>query len=153
MTTVRDLMKAKGEHGRVWTVSPDDTVYEALQLMADKDVGAVLVVENQRLVGILSERDYARKVILKGKSSRKALVRELMTETVLYVRPEQRLEECMALMSEKRVRHLPVLEDDRLVGIVSIGDVVNRTIADHAFVIEQLENYITGGRIISAPRR
>jgi len=151
MTTVRELLK--GRHGQVWSVSPDDTVYRALQVLAEKDIGAVLVVEDDRLVGILSERDYARKVILEGKSSRRALVRELMTETVLYVRPEQTLEECMALISDKRVRHLPVLEDDRLVGVVSIGDVVNRAIADREFVIEQLENYITGGHIISKPRR
>jgi CBS domain-containing protein len=151
MTTVKDLLKAR--RGQVWSVSPEDTVYEALQVMAEKDVGAVLVIEDDKLVGILSERDYARKVILEGRSSRRARVRELMTEAVLYVRPEQTLEECMALMSEKRVRHLPVLENDRLVGVVSIGDVVNKTIADHEFVIEQLENYITGGRIISAPRR
>lgn len=151
MTTVRQLLK--GRHGQVWSVSPDDTVYRALQVLAENDIGAVLVVEDDTLVGILSERDYARKVILEGKSSRRALVRELMTETVLYVRPQQTLEECMALISDKRVRHLPVLEDDRLVGVVSIGDVVNRAIADREFVIEQLENYITGGRISSKPSR
>lgn len=142
MSTVRELLKDKPE--KVWTVSPRDSVYKALQLMADKDVGAVLVVENEKLVGIFTERDYARKVILKAKASKDTSVGELMTEAVLYVRPEQKVEDCMALMTEKRVRHLPVLEKERLIGIISIGDVVRKRISEHEFVIHQLENYITG---------
>ena len=144
MSTVRELLKDKPEN--VWTVSPRDSVYDALQLMAAKDVGAVLVVENEKLVGIFTERDYARKVILKAKASRDTSVGELMTEAVLFVRLEQKVEECMALMTEKRVRHLPVLENERLIGIVSIGDVVRKRISEHEFLIHQLENYITGGR-------
>ena len=144
MSTVRELLKDKPEN--VWTVSPRDSVYKALQLMADKNVGAVLVVENEKLVGIFTERDYARKVILKAKASKDSSVGELMTEAVLYVRPEQKVEDCMALMTEKRVRHLPVLENERLIGIISIGDVVRKRISEHEFLIHQLENYITGGR-------
>ncbi len=144
MSTVRELLKDKPEN--VWTVSPRDSVYKALQLMADKDVGAVLVVENETLVGIFTERDYARKVILKAKASRDTSVGELMTEAVLFVRLEQKVEECMALMTEKRVRHLPVLENERLIGVISIGDVVRKRISEHEFLIHQLENYITGGR-------
>ncbi len=144
MSTVRELLKDKPEN--VWTVSPRDSVYKALQLMADKNVGAVLVVENEKLVGIFTERDYARKVILKAKASKDSSVGELMTEAVLYVRPEQKVEDCMALMTEKRVRHLPVLENERLIGVISIGDVVRKRISEHEFLIHQLENYITGGR-------
>jgi len=142
MSTVREILRNKGCD--VWSIAPDATVYEALCLMADKNVGAVLVIDACTLVGILSERDYARKVILHGKSSRDTLVREIMTERVVYVRPEQTAEECMALMTEKRVRHLPVLEGDRLVGVVSIGDVVKSIISEQEFVIDQLEHYISG---------
>ena len=142
MSTVREILRKKGCD--VWSIAPDATVYEALCLMADKNVGAVLVIDACTLVGILSERDYARKVILHGKSSRDTLVREIMTERMVYVRPEQTAEECMALMTEKRVRHLPVLEGDRLVGVVSIGDVVKSIISEQEFVIDQLEHYISG---------
>ena len=142
MSTVREILRNKGCD--VWSIAPDATVYEALCLMADKNVGAVLVIDACTLVGILSERDYARKVILHGKSSRDTLVREIMTERMVYVRPEQTAEECMALMTEKRVRHLPVLEGDRLVGVVSIGDVVKSIISEQEFVIDQLEHYISG---------
>jgi CBS domain-containing protein len=120
------------------------TVYDALKLMAEKNLGAVLVMEGDRLAGILSERDYARKVILHGKSSRDTLVREIMSERVVCVVPEQPAEECMALMTDKRVRHLPVLEGDQVIGVISIGDVVKAIISEQEFMIEQLEHYITG---------
>jgi CBS domain-containing protein len=142
MKTVRDILREKGYD--IWSVSADATVYEALQVMADKNIGAVLVLEEGRLVGILSERDYARKVILKGRSSLKTPVREIMTDQVFYVRPEQTVEECMALMTEKRIRHLPVLEDGRLVGVISIGDVVKAVVSEQQVTIQQYENYILG---------
>lgn len=142
MKTVALLLRAKGNE--VLTVSPDAPVFAALGLMAERNVGALLVVEGGRLVGIFSERDYARKVILKGKSSKETLVREVMSANVLYVRPRHTIEECMALMTEKRVRHLPVLEGERLAGVISIGDIVKEIIAEQGFMIEQLQNYITG---------
>ena len=142
MKTVAQLLRAKGHD--VLSISPEAFVFEALKVMAEKNVGALLVVEGERLVGVFSERDYARKVILKGKASKEIPVREIMTSHVLYVRPEQTIEECMALMTDKRVRHLPVLEEERLVGVVSIGDVVKAIIAEQEFMIEQLQNYITG---------
>ncbi len=145
MKTVNELLRTKG--GNVWSIGPDATVYEALAVMAEKDVGALLVLDNAgQLVGVLSERDYARKIVLKGKTSRETLVREIMTEKVLGVRPDQTIEECMALMTNKRIRHLPVLEEGRLAGVISIGDVVKAIISEQEFVIEQLENYITGNR-------
>ena len=142
MNTVREILRTKGPE--VWSITPDSTVYDALKLMADKNVGAVLVTDTNHLVGILSERDYARKVILYGKSSKDTLIREIMTERVIYVRPEQTTEECMALMTDKRVRHLPVLEDDLVIGVISIGDVVKSIISEQEFMIEQLEHYISG---------
>lgn len=142
MITVSQLLQEKGHD--VWSVTPDSTVFDALEIMADKNVGALLVVEGERLVGIFSERDYARKVILKGKASKATPVREIMTSVVACVGPHHSIEECMALMTAKRVRHLPVLEDDRLVGVISIGDVVKTIISEKEFIIEQLEHYITG---------
>jgi len=142
MKTVALLLRAKGN--QVLTVSPDTSVFGALGVMAEKNVGAVLVVEGERLVGIFSERDYARKVILKGKASKETPVREVMSSTVLYVTPQRTIEECMVLMTEKRVRHLPVLEGERLVGVISIGDIVKEIIAEQEFMIDQLQNYITG---------
>jgi CBS domain-containing protein len=142
MKTVANLLQGKGSD--VLSVAPDVPVFQALGLMAERNVGALLVLEDQRLVGILSERDYARKVILKGKSSKEIPVREIMSSHVLYVRPRQTIEDCMALMTDKRVRHLPVLEEDRIVGVISIGDVVKAIIAEQEFMIEQLQNYITG---------
>jgi CBS domain-containing protein len=142
METVRDVLEKKGR--QIWSVAPDTTVYEALRLMAEKDVGAVLVLgDGGRVVGVLSERDYARQVVLKGKASKDTPVREIMTSRVVYVRPEQSIDDCMALMTGKRVRHLPVLAGDELVGLLSIGDVVKAVIHEKQFLIEQLENYIT----------
>ena len=143
MKTVRDVLKQKGRY--VWSIAPDSTVYDALQLMADKNIGALLVVEAGRPVGIFSERDYARQVILKGKSSKDTPVRDVMTSKVVFVRPEQSIEECMALMTDRRFRHLPVLEEGKLAGLLSIGDVVKAVISEKDFIIEQLANYISSG--------
>jgi CBS domain-containing protein len=142
MTSVAHLLQAKGH--AVWSIPPDASVYEAIKLMADKEVGALLVMEGQRLVGIVSERDYARKVILQGKSSRDTPVREIMTGKVFYVRPDQTVEDCMALMTARRIRHLPVLERDRVIGVVSIGDLVKAVISEQEVRIQQLEQYIMG---------
>lgn len=143
MTTVRKLLELK--HGDTWTIHPDATAYEALQLMSEKNVGALLVVRDGELVGVFSERDYARKVILKGKSSKISTVGELMTHPVYYVTPDMTIGDCMALMAGKRVRHLPVMEDGKIAGVVSIGDVVNRVITEQQIAIRDLESYITGG--------
>jgi CBS domain-containing protein len=143
MKTVRDVLKQKGS--KIWSVAPDLTVYDALQLMADKNIGALLVIDGGRPVGIFSERDYARQVILKGKASKDTPVRDVMTSKVVFVRPEQSIEDCMALMTDKRFRHLPVLEEGQLVGLLSIGDVVKAVISEKDFLIEQLANYISSG--------
>ncbi|HVM98141.1 MAG TPA: CBS domain-containing protein [Candidatus Acidoferrales bacterium] len=143
MQTVRDILKKKGN--LIASVRPQATVFEALQVMAEKNIGAVLVLEGGRPVGILSERDYARNVILKGKASKDTPVSEIMTSRVVFVRPQQSIEECMALMTDKRVRHLPVIEADQLLGILSIGDIVKAVISEKQFLIEQLENYISSG--------
>ena len=143
MKTVQDVLRQKGQ--KIWSVGPDTTVYHALELMAEKEIGAVLVLEGKRPVGIFTERDYARQVVLKGKASKDTPVNDVMTCRVVFVRPEQNIEECMALMTDKRVRHLPVLEGSDLVGILSIGDVVKAVISEKQFIIEQLENYITTG--------
>jgi len=144
MITVRKLLE--GKSGCIWTIGPGQTVYDGLQLMADRDIGALLVVNSDNeLVGVFSERDYARKVILKGKSSRISTIGELMTQVVYCVTPEQTIGECMALMTEKRIRHLPVVEQGRLTGVVTIGDVVKTIISEQEVTIKDLENYITGG--------
>lgn len=143
MKTVRQMMETKGRD--VWTIDPDRTVFSALHTMAEKDVGALVVMEGGKVVGILSERDYARKVILKGITSREAKVAEIMSRKVVFVRPEQTAEECLALMTDKRCRHLPVMEGERLSGLISIGDAVKAIIADKEFMIGQLENYIMNG--------
>lgn len=143
MDSVRQLLRTKG--GNVWTISPDATVYQALEFMAEKDIGALVVTQDGEVVGIFSERDYARKVILHGKSSMNTSVGELMVKQVYYVSPENTIEDCMSLMTEKRVRHLPVLKDKELVGLISIGDVVNQVIKHQKFKIRELEKYITGG--------
>ena len=140
MKTVKQLLQGKTK--ALCTVSPGTPVFEALKQMAEKDIGALLVVENGKLAGILSERDYARKVILHGKSSHDTPVREIMTERVVYVQPKNTVEECMALMTDKRIRHLPVLENDKLIGVLSIGDLVKETISEQQFMIKQLESYI-----------
>ena len=143
-TSVRQLLNRKGS--TIWSTRPDAIIFDALGLMAENEIGSLLVFEGDQLVGIFSERDYARKAILKGKSSHITTVSEIMTEDVIYVRPDQSMADCMALMTDKRVRHLPVLEDDKVVGVISIGDVVKEIISEQEFVIGQLENYITGGR-------
>lgn len=142
MKTVNQLLQNKGS--QVWSIGPDALVIEALKLMAEKEVGALVILEGDQVVGILSERDYARKVSLLGKSSKTTPVREIMTEKVVYIRPDQTVADCMALMTNKRIRHLPVLDGDRLVGVISIGDVVKEVISQQEFIIAQLENYITG---------
>ncbi len=142
MEFVSQLLAAKGHD--VWSVTPDSTVLDALQLMADRKIGALLVLEEDNLVGVFSERDYARKVILKGKSSKDTPIRDIMSAKLVCVEPNQSTEECMSLMTEKRVRHLPVMDGEKLVGVISIGDVVKAVIADREEVIEQLEQYING---------
>lgn len=142
MKSVSQLLQTKGH--QVWSINPEAYVIDALKMMAEKSVGALLVLEAGQVVGIISERDYARKVSLEGKSSKTTPVREIMTQKVVYVRPEQSIEECMALMTDKRIRHLPVLDGDRLIGVISIGDVVKAVISEQEFIIAQLENYITG---------
>ena len=145
MKTIGDILKSKGYD--VWSVRPDTTVYDALTLMADKDIGAVLVLDTHgRLTGILSERDYARKVALKGHTSRETPVASIMTEKVISVSADRTVEECMALMTGHHIRHLPVTGKDRVIGVVSIGDIVKAIISDQGFVIEQLEGYIRGAR-------
>ncbi len=142
MKRVRDILEVKGRE--IWSIEPGTSVYDAMKLMAEKGIGSLLVMEGGKLVGLISERDYARKVILKGRSSRTTQVREIMTADVLYAQPEQNIEECMALMTEKRVRHLPVVDEGQLIGVISIGDLVKSIITEQRFVIEQLERYIKG---------
>jgi len=144
METVRHLLQDKGS--QVWSIQPGASVYEALERMAERDIGALLVMDGDSLEGIFSERDYARKIVLHGKSSADTPVSEVMTSQVVCIGPDHRIENCMALMTEKHIRHLPVLEGGKVVGVVSIGDVVKEVIAEQEFVIEQLENYITGTR-------
>jgi len=140
MKTVSQLLQGKGSS--VWSVTPDSSVYDALKLMAEKNVGALVVMSDGKLRGILSERDYARKVILFGKSSHDLAVREIMSDKVVCVGPTQKVDECMAVMSSKRIRHLPVLDAGRVVGMLSIGDLVKEVIADQQMTIQQLESYI-----------
>lgn len=140
MKTIRQLLQAKGS--QIYDIAPQARVFDALKLMADRQVGALLVTESGKLVGVISERDYARKVILHGKSSYDIPVREIMTSKVITVHPGQSVEECMALMTEKRIRHLPVMESERLIGVLSIGDLVKEVIAEQEATIKQLESYI-----------
>jgi CBS domain-containing protein len=141
--TVETILKDKGR--TVWSVTPNQTVFETLALMAERNVGALVVIEGERLVGIVSERDYARKVALFGKNSRTTLVREILTPTVHTVGPDSSISECLELMTDKRTRHLPVLDGGRVVGIVSIGDLVNLIIRTQRAAIDQLQAYIAGG--------
>jgi CBS domain-containing protein len=141
MKTIREVLRQKGD--TVHTIGPDATVFEALQRMAELKIGALVVLEGGRPVGLLSERDYARSVVLKGRTSRDTPVREIMARRVIAVRPDQPLEECMALMTERRVRHLPVVDDGQLVGLISIGDAIKAIISEQKFIIEQLEHYIS----------
>ena len=140
MKTLKQLLEAKGRE--VYTIEPGARVFDALKMMADKGVGALMVTEGGRIAGVVSERDYARKVILHGKSSHELQVRDIMTGKVITVHPGQSVEECMALMTEKRIRHLPVIEGERLIGVLSIGDLVKEVIAAQRQTIEQLESYI-----------
>ncbi len=142
MTTAAQILQEKGH--QVWSVSPPTLVYQALKVMAEKDVGALLVLEADELKGIFSERDYARKVILVGKSSREIAVKEIMSPAVFTVGPQQSVDECMRLMTDKHVRHLPVVEGGRVIGVISIGDAVKAIISEREFTIKHLENYITG---------
>ena len=144
METVRHLLQVKGN--QVWSIAPGASVYEALERMAERDIGALLVIEGERLAGIFSERDYARKIALHGKSSADTPVSDVMTREVVCIGPDYRIENCMALMTQKHIRHLPVLEDEKVIGVISIGDVVKEVIAEQEFVIEQLGNYISGTR-------
>lgn len=143
MITIRHLLDTKGYE--VWSISPNATVFEAIELLAEKDIGAVLVMDGDKLEGILSERDYARRLILKGRMSQETEVKIIMTSDVHTLNPENTLEECMALMSQKHIRHIPILEDEKVIGVISIGDAVNATIANQEFLIEQLEKYIQQG--------
>ena len=145
MKTVKDILQAK-ERKEVWSVTPDTLIYRALQLLSEKKIGALVVLEEGELAGIVSERDYARKVILEGKSSKETYTREIMSTQVFVVNPETTVEECMALMSEKRIRHIPVVEKNlnKVLGLVSIGDVLKTVISDQKILIENLSNYIMG---------
>ena len=141
MKTIREILKEKGTE--IWSVTPDTKVFDALILMAEKSIGTIMVIENRNLVGIMSERDYARKVILKGRTSRQSRVKDIMSTQVIYVKEDTKVEDCMALMIARRIRHLPVYENDKLAGIISIGDVVKAVIDEKEYMINELEDYIT----------
>jgi CBS domain-containing protein len=145
MATIAQVLKAKGTH-EVYAIAPDETVYQAVRKMSEHNVGALLVMDSATIVGIVTERDYARKMVLAGRSSKETPVSTIMTPEVLCVTPRQTTEECMAIMTRHRVRHLPVLDHERLVGLVSIGDLVKDIISEQQFIIEQLEHYIAGSR-------
>ncbi|MBT2301071.1 CBS domain-containing protein [Variovorax paradoxus] len=145
MKTVAEILKEKGDR-TVHTIESTASVFEAVERMAQKNIGALLVLEHGRIVGMLTERDYARKVVLMARSSKDTPLREIMMTSVIYVRPDQTSEECMALMTQSRVRHLPVIEEGKLAGLISIGDLVKGIISEQKFIIEQLQHYITGER-------
>ena len=142
MQNVKDILAHKGT--QVWSVSPDDSVYAALKMMSDKEIGSVIVMQDEKLVGLLTERDYSRKVVLQAKSSHDVLVKDIMTSRVLCVNPERSVEECMALMTGERARHLPVLDHKKVIGVISIGDLVKAVMHDQKILIDQLQQYITG---------
>jgi len=142
MYSVKDILDEKGYE--VYSIKPEATVYEALKKMAGKNIGALLVIKDNQVVGVFSERDYARKIILKGKSSKESVVGELLSERIFYVKPTATTDECMQIMTDHRVRHLPVMDEKKVVGIVSIGDIVNKIIQGHTHTIKQLEDYILG---------
>jgi len=142
MKTLRSVLESKG--GEIYSVGPTASVFDALEEMSKRDVGALIVLDGGEVVGIFSERDYARKIILVGKSSRETPVSEIMTSRVVFARPDLTLEECLALMTDKRIRHLPVIQNDELIGVVSIGDLVKGIIDDQRFLISQLESYVSG---------
>ena len=142
MKTVRELLQGKSD--AVWSIEPDRTVYDALSLMAERGIGAVLVMEGERLVGILSERDYARQVVLKGKASKETPVRDIMTTRLFHVSYDHTCDDCMTIMTDRRIRHLPVIEDGAVVGVISIGDLVKAVISDQQLELEQLQRYIAG---------
>lgn len=142
METISQLLEEKGY--QVWTIHPDANVFQALGLMAEKGIGSLVVMENDRIVGLITEHDYARKIILKGRSSQDTHVRDIMATNVLYIQGRQTVHEAMAVMTDKRIRHLPVMEANKLVGIISLGDLVKAIIAEQQFIIEQLEHYIAG---------
>ena len=145
MKPVSELFNNRvGSNATLWSVTPNDTVFDAIKVLAEKGVGALIVMEKGKLVGILSERDYTRKIALLGKNSKESLVKDIMTANVLVVSPNTRTRECMAIMSEKNIRHLPVMDGDTIVGMLSIRDLMNDIIADHEFTISQLESYIKG---------
>ncbi|RDJ99867.1 CBS domain-containing protein [Paraburkholderia lacunae] len=146
MTSVAQLLKTKPNNTIVYTIGAGDSVYEAIKLMAEKGIGALVVTDGDSIAGIVTERDYARKVVLMDRSSKDTPVRDIMSKAVRFVRPDQSTEDCMALMTERRMRHLPVIDNDRLVGMVSIGDLVKNIIAEQQFTIQQLEFYIHGER-------
>jgi CBS domain-containing protein len=143
MKTVEQLLHEKGRH--IWSIGPNASVYDAIALMAEHGIGALPVMDDSHMVGLISERDYARQVVLQGRSSRETPVHEVMTKRVVCTQPDQTLEQAMALMTEKRVRHLPVIEESRVIGLISIGDLVKSIISEQQFIIEQLEHYITSG--------
>lgn len=143
MITIRQLLEKKGH--QVYSISPDATVYQALQMMADKDIGALLVIQEGKIVGMFSERDYARKVVLHGRHSKETSVGEMMVKGIHFIEPHRPIEDCMLLMTQKKVRHVPVISNNQLMGLVSIGDVVNNVISQQKGTIQDLENYIRGG--------
>ena len=145
MTVVAEILKSKPD-AAIYSVAPSDTVFKALQIMAEKGIGALLVLDGGAIAGIVTERDYARKIALMGRTSGETLVRDVMTPSVLCVHSTQTSEQCMQLMTGKRLRHLPVVDDGKLLGMISIGDLVKDIISEQKFIIEQLEHYITGGR-------
>ena len=143
MDNVGNILKQKGN--QVWSIGPEDTVYRALEILAEKNIGVLLVMEGEKVVGIFSERDYARKVILKGKSSVKMKVGEIMSKNVLYASPGDSVEKCMAIITENKIRHLPIMQDGKLLGMITSGDIINHIISRQKFEIQELKKYIPGG--------